>query len=54
MVRSVNTQAQSLNMDKSYTINKSITRRNTDGTIESRKMYGSKDAGKFMLDRSIG
>jgi hypothetical protein len=42
---------QSLNMDKSYTINKSITRRNTDGTIsEGKDVYGlSKDAGKFML-----
>lgn len=42
---------QSIAMDKSYSINKSITRRNADGTIsEGKDVYGlNSDAGKFML-----
>ncbi|HET6995524.1 MAG TPA: hypothetical protein VFI06_11110 [Chitinophagaceae bacterium] len=42
---------QTLSVDKSYTITKTITRRNTDGTISDGKdVYGlEKETGKFML-----
>jgi hypothetical protein len=42
---------QILNVDKSYTITKTITRRNADGTISDGKdVYGlDKETGKFML-----
>jgi hypothetical protein len=42
---------QSVSMDKSYSINKIITRRNQDGSISDGKdVYGlNKESGKFML-----